>query len=135
MARMVIIGDGGWGTALAVTLHGNGHRVRVWGPSSDYLDAVRARRENTKFLPGVLLPDRVEWVADRAEATDGADVAVLAVPSRFFGGVVSSFAPHLASTPRIVSVTKGLDAAAHERMTQVAGRLLKIGRASCRERV
>ena len=27
-----VIGDGGWGSALALVLHRNGHAPRVWGP-------------------------------------------------------------------------------------------------------
>lgn len=40
MKRTAIIGDGGWGTALALVLNHNGHNVTVWGPFADYIDDI-----------------------------------------------------------------------------------------------
>ena len=54
--NVTVIGDGGWGTAIALLLNGYGHRVTIWGPFEAYLDEVRACRENTRFLKGVALP-------------------------------------------------------------------------------
>lgn len=124
MSRIAILGDGGWGTALALHAQRAGHAVRVWGPFPAYLETVRARRENTKFLPGIPLPEAIAWTADRAEAVDGADLAVLAVPSRFYRDVAASFAPVLPASARVMSVTKGLDATTGRRMTEVAEEVL-----------
>lgn len=122
--QVAIIGDGGWGTALGMVLHRNGHRVRMWGPFPDYLEEVRELRENVKFLPGVPLPGELEWTADRAHAVAGAQVIVLASPSKFYRAVLASFAPHITGQPRIVSVAKGLDKETHRRLTQVASDVL-----------
>ena len=127
MRRIAVIGDGGWGSALALVLHRNGHRVRVWGPFADYIARIREERENVKFLPGADLPPEIEWTADRSEAVDGADAAVLAVPSRFYREVVGSFAPHIPKSALVVSVTKGLDKDTGRRMTEVAQDFLAHG--------
>ena len=74
--HIAVIGDGGWGTALALVLNGNGHRVSVWGPFADYVAEVQKTRVNRKFLPGVTLPEAISFTADRAVAST-ADVAVL----------------------------------------------------------
>ncbi len=124
MKRICIIGDGGWGTALALVLHRNGHRVRVWGPFPDYIGLVLKKRANPKFLPGVELPSGIEWTSDRAAAVSGANAVVLATPSRYFAEVVGSFAPHLPAACRVLSVTKGLDQETGRRMTEVARDLL-----------
>ena len=29
--KVCVLGDGGWGTALAMVLNNNGHHVSVWG--------------------------------------------------------------------------------------------------------
>jgi glycerol-3-phosphate dehydrogenase (NAD(P)+) len=125
--RAAVIGDGGWGTALALRLHRNGHDVRVWGPFPDYLDEIRRERANRKFLPGVPLPEAIAWEAEPAAAAAGADLVVLAVPSAYFAGVATRFAPHLPADATLVSVTKGLDAHTHRRMTVVAGEILGKG--------
>lgn len=127
MSRVGVIGDGGWGTALALVLHRNGHRVRVWGPFADYVARIREERENVKFLPGADLPPEIAWTSNRAEAVEGADAVVLAVPSRYFKSVVESFATHIPKSALVASVTKGLDQDTGHRMTEVAQDLLQRG--------
>jgi glycerol-3-phosphate dehydrogenase (NAD(P)+) len=122
--QIAIIGDGGWGTALGLILHRNGHKVTLWGPFPDYLDEVRRTGENRKFLPGVKLPGDLTWTSDRAQAVTGADALVLAMPSRFYRQVLTSFAPLIQGNPCIVSVSKGLDKETHRRLTEVAEEVL-----------
>ncbi|MBP7276088.1 MAG: NAD(P)-dependent glycerol-3-phosphate dehydrogenase [Kiritimatiellae bacterium] len=122
-----IIGDGGWGTALACVLRRNGHTVRIWGPFPDYIAQLRGARENPKFLPGTPLPDGLEWTSDPAEAVRGTDLVVLAVPSQYFAETARKFAPLLPANARRLSVTKGLDAQTLRRMTEVAGDILGGG--------
>jgi len=125
MNKIAVIGDGGWGTALALVLAKNGHHVRLWGPFGEYLEEIRQARENKKFLPGVPLPAELEWVADRAAAVAGAAVVVLAVPSKFYRATLAPFATLLPREALVVSVTKGLDRDTGRRMTQVARELLQ----------
>ena len=99
-----ILGDGAWGTALALVLLRNGHRVRVWGPFPDQIEAIRGARENTAFLPGVALPPEIEWTADREAAVRGAGLVVLAVPTRYFRDAVGGFAGLVPAGARAVSV-------------------------------
>lgn len=127
MLNTTVIGDGGWGTALALVLHRNGHRVRVWGPFADYVAEVAARRENPRFLAGVPLPKAIGWTADPGAAAAGADLIVLAVPSQYFADTLRRFAPVWPAGARAVSVTKGLDRATHRRMTAVAESILDAG--------
>ena len=48
-----VIGDGGWGTTLAVLLSKKGFGVSLWGVFPDYVEFMREHRENLKVLPGV----------------------------------------------------------------------------------
>lgn len=61
---VTVIGDGGWGTALALVLHRNGHHVKVWGPFGEYIDRIKALGENPKFLPEVPLPPDLHWTSE-----------------------------------------------------------------------
>ena len=63
-----IIGDGGWGTALGLGLHRNGHHVRLWGHDATYVERMRAERKNPLFLPGHDLPAEWTITSDPAEA-------------------------------------------------------------------
>lgn len=124
MHQITILGDGGWGTALGLLLVKQGHGVRVWGPFPDYIARLRKEHENKLFLPGVPLPDALQWTADRNEAMNGAELIILASPSKHYRNVLESFAGRLPATCALLSVSKGLDAGTHRRLTEVAGEVL-----------
>lgn len=44
--KVTVIGDGGWGTALAMVLQRNGHQVTIWGHDEAYMREVKERHEN-----------------------------------------------------------------------------------------
>lgn len=120
MSNITIIGDGGWGTALAIILNSNGHRVTLWGPDATYLEQIKKTGENTKFLPGVAVPSELSWTADEASALKQADGVVLAVPSRFYSATLDRFKPHLPKSIHVVSVSKGFDPKTHHRLSALA---------------
>jgi len=120
MHNIAIIGDGGWGTALALHLAAKHFQVTVWGPEADYLASVRHNRENNLFLPGIPLPDTIRWTPDCKEAVRGAGLVVLAVPSRFCRAVFQKFAGLLEKECLILSVSKGLDPLTQNRISEVA---------------
>jgi len=122
--NVAVIGDGGWGTALAMVLERNGHDVTVWGPFPEYLNQIRTTGENKTYLPGVEIPPSIRWTNDREAAVKESDLVVLVVPSRFYKPVVESYKPFIPASALIVSATKGLDEETHERMSEVAEDIL-----------
>jgi glycerol-3-phosphate dehydrogenase (NAD(P)+) len=106
--RISILGDGGWGTALGLVLQRNGHSVTIWGHDPSYLEEVRARGENVRFLPGVPIPGAMEWTSDRNVASANRDAIVLAVPSKFYHSTLQSFHGLIDDHTPVVSVSKGL---------------------------
>ena len=124
--NVIVIGDGGWGTALALMLLKNGHDVTLWGPFQEYLDEMAAARENTRYLPGLSLPDDLAFSSAPSVCTD-ADAVVIVVPSKFYGPVLESFKEFIPPDALVVSATKGIDASdgVHfRRMTEQAGDIL-----------
>lgn len=119
MSRAVVLGDGGWGTALALTLLENGHDVTLWGPFPENLDAIREHREN-KFLKGVPIPDKLVLESDPEAAVDGAELVVLASPSQFMRGTLHRFEKvlHPERYP-VVNVAKGIENGSLKRMSQI----------------
>ena len=79
--KITVIGTGGWGTALAVLLHGNAHRVTLWGRLPEEVDPILATRENRLLLPGVKIPEEIGVTLDTKAALQDAEMVVLAVPS------------------------------------------------------
>lgn len=124
--KIAVIGDGGWGTANAMLLVNNGHDVTLWGAFPEYIEEMRRTRRNDKFLKGVTLPDALKLTADRAEAVDGAEIVVLAPPSKYFASVVDGFKGLITDKHLIVSLTKGLCERTNKRMTELAEEILGV---------
>jgi glycerol-3-phosphate dehydrogenase (NAD(P)+) len=125
MKKISIIGDGAWGTALALLLHSKGHPITIWGNFPDYIEEQREKRENYKFLPGVKIPRDINYTADLVEAADGTELFVCAVPTQFIRGVFEKFSPNYPRGVPIVSVAKGLEQKTLSRCTEVLAEFLE----------
>lgn len=66
MAKLFILGAGGFGTALAVMSQANGHEVTMWSYREDEAAQLRTDRENRRLLPGVKIPEEIAIVTDFA---------------------------------------------------------------------
>jgi len=64
--RITIVGDGAMATVCSILLHQGGHHVTMWGAFEDGIDRLRQNRENTRFLPGVRVPESVRLTANNA---------------------------------------------------------------------
>ena len=125
--KITVIGDGGWGTANAMLLAGYGHDVTLWGAFPEYIEEMRKTRRNEKFLKGVTLPDNLNLESDRAKAVAGAEVVVLAPPSKYFTSVVEGFKGLITKEMLVVSITKGLCEKTNRRMTDLGAEILGTG--------
>ena len=125
--KITVIGDGGWGTANAMLLAGYGHDVTLWGAFPEYIEEMRRTRRNEKFLKGVTLPDNLKLESDRAAAVAGAEVVVLAPPSKYFTSVVDGFRGLITKEMLVVSITKGLCEKTNRRMTDLGAEILGTG--------
>lgn len=109
MAKISVIGAGSWGTALALLLHKNGHHVTVWSIVEAEIKMLRTEREHKDKLPGVKLPEDMEFTTDLQAAVTGRDVLVLAVPSPFTRSTSHNMQPYVAEGQLIVNVAKGIE--------------------------
>lgn len=109
MADISIIGAGSWGTALAVLLHKNGHRVTVWSVIESEIKMLQKEHEHKDKLPGVKLPEDMEFTTDLEKAVTGAEVVVLAVPSPYTRSTSHSMAPLVKEGQIVVNVAKGIE--------------------------
>ena len=109
MERVGVIGAGSWGTALAVVLAKNGHQVTVWSIIEDEITMLKEKHEHVDKLPGVKLPDSMEFTTDLEQAVRTSDMLVLAVPSIFTRSTAKSMAPFVKDGQIIVCVAKGIE--------------------------
>ena len=73
MAKVGVIGAGSWGTALSKLLSTNGHEVTLWSFKEEEVRLLRRERENSSKLPGVRLPENIEFTADLEACIKGTD--------------------------------------------------------------
>ena len=109
MATISVIGAGSWGTALALLLYKNGHKVTVWSIMKDEIEMLQREHEHKEKLPGVKLPEDMEFTTNLEKALTGKDVLVLAVPSPYTRSTSHSMAPFVKEDQIIVNVAKGIE--------------------------
>lgn len=106
--NLYVLGSGGWGMALAMLLHGNGHQVTMWTFFEEERALLERERGNEKLLPGVKLPEGIRITCDMSGAAK-ADMVVLAVPSFAVASTAAQLAQILPPQTVVVNVGKGLD--------------------------
>jgi glycerol-3-phosphate dehydrogenase (NAD(P)+) len=114
-----VIGAGGWGTALAVMLAGQGAQVSLWVRSAEVYKTIVLKRSNEPYLPDVKLPAGVRPTMSLDEALLGKPLVLLAVPSHGVRAVARSIRDGLASRAVVVCAAKGLEERTYLRMSQV----------------
>jgi glycerol-3-phosphate dehydrogenase (NAD(P)+) len=119
MSRIVVLGSGAWGTALALSLHRrSGHQVTLWAHSPEAALEIEQPRENILFLPGFPIPSEIAITGSEAAAAN-ADIILSVVPSEFLRSTFARLGPHLHAGQIIVSATKGVEDQTFLRMTEV----------------
>ena len=106
---VAVIGSGSFGTAMANLIVHNGHRVTVYGRNKAFLEAMKETRINSRYLPDVLLSDKLEYTNDLDEAVRDKDIVVFAVPAQTFRQVSADASPYLADGTIVVNLAKGIE--------------------------
>lgn len=118
--KITILGDGGWGTTLAILLSDKGLDVTLWGAFEEYSAQLNKERVNTKFLPGIKIPRQIKITADLETAVCKAQVIIFASPSEYIRGVLRKI--KLLDYPRqakYVSVVKGIEINSLKRISEI----------------
>jgi glycerol-3-phosphate dehydrogenase (NAD(P)+) len=116
--RVAVLGAGSWGTTLASLLSSRNETV-LWAREPEIAASVSARHVNPAFLPGFVLSPALAATHELEVALRGAEVVVVAVPSRYFRSIVAAASPFISPRADIVSVSKGIEPGTCKRMTEV----------------
>ena len=107
--RILVLGTGGWGTALSIVLHNKGHNVTLWGSTPDYVEYLKKHRENKKYLKGIEIPSDLEITSDIAKAQIETNLIVVAIPTPYVRKTIKPLENHYVLGTPIVSVIKGIE--------------------------
>jgi glycerol-3-phosphate dehydrogenase (NAD(P)+) len=126
MTKIVILGAGGWGTALAIVLSRSRkpHETSLWVHNTERAESMQRDRENKTYLPGSKLPETVRIHTDLEVTLSGAQIIVGAVPSAHARAVYAAALPFVVRGASFVSASKGLEPATHLRMTEVIAQVV-----------
>ncbi len=117
MANITVLGAGGWGLALALTLRANSHKVSVWSPFEEEVELLKEERTNEKLLSGIFIPEDIE-VTSNISVLHNSDMAVIATPS-FAVGSTAELMAREGYKGIVVNVAKGFEKDGMKRLSQV----------------
>jgi glycerol-3-phosphate dehydrogenase (NAD(P)+) len=116
--HIAVLGSGSWGTTFAVLASRN-TPVTLWARDPALALEINASRHNSRYLPGLPLPDRFKAQSDIRSALQGADVLVMAVPAQGFRSVLRMAREHLRPWVPVISLAKGLEEPSALRMSEI----------------
>ena len=122
--NIAVLGAGSWGTALAALMARHGHAVTLWGRDAKVAAAIDQQHENTRYLPGIPLPDNLRATTDLAASLQNADLVLVVVPSHAFTETLRQLAPLRPASAGVAWATKGFEPGSGRFLHEVAEDIL-----------
>lgn len=119
MAKVTVLGGGGWAIALAKVLYENNNDVTIWSFLQSEVDALNTERENKVSLPGIKIPEQIEITNDIQYAVKDSEMIVMAVASSFVRSTARSLKGSVKEGQIIVDVAKGIEDETFCTMTEI----------------
>lgn len=119
MEKVVVIGAGSWGTALATVLSDNNHDVVLWELNEEKAKEIQKTRENKKFLPNVILKNNIYITSETENLLKDAKYVIFSVPSQVLRDVIKKFSPQITENTTIINTAKGIEVGSNLRLSEV----------------
>lgn len=124
MSKVVIMGAGSWGTALAISLGSKGQPVTLWCRNAEQAAAMEEQQENKKYLPGAPLNDKITITTDLSAALTDAQYVVLSVPSQSLRETLERYKDAIPQQTILINTAKGLEVGTNLRLSQVVEEII-----------
>ena len=121
--NVTVLGAGSWGTTLA-SMCARRWPTTIWALEDQVVEEINLRHANSLYLKGFDLPPALRATRSMKEATEGADIVIVAAPSPYFRAVLGQAAPFVRRAVPVVSVAKGLEPETLLRMTEIIAQIL-----------
>ncbi len=119
-----VIGAGSWGTALANLLAVKGFSVDLWVYEAEVREQMLQHRENRRFLPGVVLSEKLHPSGDLASVAAGKDLVVVVTPSHVTRQTIERCGHAIDPDSIVVSASKGIENQTHLTMSGVLAQVV-----------
>ena len=123
-ATVAIVGAGSWGTALAALIARHGFRAVLWGRDPACVAEIDQRHENSRYLPGIRLPESLRATTDLPACLGVADLVLVVVPSHAFAETLRALAPYRPAHAGVAWATKGFEPGSGRFLHEVAAEVL-----------
>ena len=117
--KISIIGDGGWGTTLAIHLSKKNHMVTLWGAFDANVREATKTRVNKNFLPGYKIPKSVMLTSDLSNSIERSDLIVLATPFQYLAQTLRMIKIASYQKKQFLSVVKGIDPQTFQTVSEI----------------
>lgn len=105
--KIAMIGSGAMATAIAKVIYDAGNEnIVIYGVDEVEVNELK-KGINTKYFPNSVKLPNFETTTNLAEALDGAEYIVTAVPSKVMAGVIQAMEPLFNTDVKIINVSKG----------------------------
>ncbi|MFD9285694.1 NAD(P)H-dependent glycerol-3-phosphate dehydrogenase [Streptomyces mirabilis] len=119
VARVAVLSAGSWGTTMAKVFADAGSDVTIHARRPEVVAEINVRHQNARYLPDVVLPDRLRATVDPVEALAGARHVVLSIPAQALRANLAAWASHIEPDAVVVSSMKGVETNSGLRMSEV----------------
>jgi glycerol-3-phosphate dehydrogenase (NAD(P)+) len=119
MGKIVVMGAGSWGTALARVIASKGNKVTLWDYNEDRAKLLQESRVNKKFLSNAKFPETLQVTSKIEGLLDGVEYLIMSVPSQVLRSVMAKISDQLTEKTIIVNTAKGIEISTGMRLSQV----------------
>ena len=117
--KVAMIGAGGWGTAMMISLAARHDDLFMYCRNPETAQEIQKSRENKNYLPGCRIPLHVKITSNLETAVKGAGCVILCTPSHAVEAMAESLVPWLEKDTVVVCASKGLADHAGHRLSEV----------------
>ena len=115
-STIAILGAGSWGTAVAIHLAEDGHKVMLWGHDKNHVNEMSQKRSNQRYLPDINFPPTLHPSSDLHQCLALASIVMIAVPSHAFSGLLQQLTKPVTG---LAWLTKGVDPKSHALLSEL----------------
>ena len=120
------MGAGSWGTTFAQVLCDAGTPAALYCRRPELAKAINSTRQSPDYLPGIALTDAIRATAEPADALDGADLVILAMPAQTLRHNLADWVGLLPPGALLVSLMKGIERGSCMRMSEVIAEVADV---------
>jgi len=125
MKEIAIIGTGAYGLSIALALLKKNKHIKMWVESEERANYLNNNKSNTGILPGVVVPDEIEFSNDYEYVLKDTTVVFIAVTAKFVNDVTKEIKKYNIKNKHFCILSKGIEQNSCEFVTDVFKRNIK----------